>query len=161
MQSTLVLVVKIGLLVVLWLFIWVTVRTLNRDVSRATNSAAAPTGVPVALAGAVPASSGAHSGRGRSRGAVPQSVVLTSGPLTGTTLALAGYDEVTVGRSSSCILVLEDDFASGTHARLIHQGPDWYLEDLDSRNGTFLGGQRTTSPSPSASAASSGSGRRR
>jgi pSer/pThr/pTyr-binding forkhead associated (FHA) protein len=53
-----------------------------------------------------------------------------------------------VGRSSGCTLVLEDDFASGTHARLIRRGPDWYLEDLDSRNGTFLAGQRIDQPEP-------------
>ena len=143
MQSTLVLLVKVGLLVVLWLFIWVTVRAMNRDVARAT-SGAAPVGP-----GNSP-SPAAHAARGRafSRSAGPQSLVLTTGALTGTTLALAGYDEITVGRSSGCTLVLEDDFASGTHARLIRRGSDWYLEDLDSRNGTFLGGQRIDQPEP-------------
>lgn len=146
MQSTLVLVVKIGLLVVLWLFIWVAVRAMNRDVGRAATSGAVPVGgghgTYVASAPAQP------RGRGFSRGAGPQSLTLTTGPLTGTTLALAGYDEVTVGRSSGCTLVLEDDFASGAHARLIRRGTDWYLEDLDSRNGTFLSGQRIDQPEP-------------
>lgn len=148
MQSTLVLLVKVGLLVVLWLFIWVTVRAMNRDVARAT-SGAAPVG-PGGAPAAAPGAHAAHAGRGRafSRSAGPQSLVLTTGSLAGTTLALAGYDEITVGRSSGCTLVLEDDFASGTHARLIRRGSDWYLEDLDSRNGTFLGGQRIDQPEP-------------
>ncbi|AWT24926.1 FHA domain-containing protein FhaB/FipA [Corynebacterium provencense] len=143
MQSTLVLLVKVVLLVVLWLFIWVTVRAMNRDVARAT-SGAAPVGPGT---GHAPS---AHSARGLafSRSAAPRSLILTSGPLAGTTLALSGYDEITVGRSSGCTLVLEDDFASGTHARLIRRGPDWFLEDLDSRNGTFLDGQRIDQPEP-------------
>ncbi|WP_312899816.1 FHA domain-containing protein FhaB/FipA [Corynebacterium variabile] len=146
MQSTLVLVVKIGLLVVIWLFIWVAVRAMNRDVGRAATSGAVPVGGgKAAYAASAPAQ---HRGRGFSRSVGPQSLALTTGPLTGTTLALAGYDEVTVGRSSGCTLVLEDDFASGTHARLIRRGPDWYLEDLDSRNGTFLAGQRIDQPEP-------------
>lgn len=146
MQSTLVLVVKIGLLVVLWLFIWVAVRAMNRDVGRAATAGAVPIGGgKAAYKASAPAQ---HRGRGFSRSSGPQSLALASGPLTGTTLALAGYDEVTVGRSSGCTLVLEDDFASGTHARLIRRGPDWYLEDLDSRNGTFLAGQRIDQPEP-------------
>lgn len=140
MQSTLVLLIKVGLLIVLWIFIWVTIRALNRDVNQAAN-AGATTG------GALPIASHGR-GVGRSRSSAPQSLVLTTGSLTGTTLALAGYDEVTIGRSASCTLVLEDDFASGTHARLIRRGPDWFLEDLDSRNGTFLGGQRIDQPEP-------------
>lgn len=143
MQSTLVLVVKIGLLVVLWLFIWVTIRSLNRDVGRAATS-----GTVSAGAGAAFAASATPRHRGFSRSSAPQNLILTTGPLTGTTLSLTGYDEVSVGRSSGCTLVLEDDFASGTHARLIRRGSDWYLEDLDSRNGTFLGGQRIDQPEP-------------
>ncbi|WP_297008109.1 FHA domain-containing protein [uncultured Corynebacterium sp.] len=147
MQSTLVLVVKIGLLVVLWLFIWVTVRAMNRDVGRAATSGAVPVSGGQVAAYATP-SPAQHRGRGFSRSGEPQSLTLTTGPLTGTTLALAGYDEITVGRSSGCTLVLEDDFASGTHARLMRRGADWYLEDLDSRNGTFLAGQRIDQPEP-------------
>lgn len=141
MQSTLVLLIKVGLLVVLWIFIWVTIRALNRDVNQAANAGAAAT---MGSSPAVPHGRGV----GRSRSSAPQSLTLTTGPLTGTTLALAGYDEVTIGRSASCTLILEDDFASGTHARLIRRGPDWFLEDLDSRNGTFLGGQRIDQPEP-------------
>ena len=51
MQSTLVLVVKIGLLVVLWLFIWVAVRAMNRDVGRAATAGAVPVGGGCAAGG--------------------------------------------------------------------------------------------------------------
>lgn len=51
-----------------------------------------------------------------------------------------------MGRSGSCTLVLEDDFASGTHARMFTRSGLWLVEDMDSRNGTFLNGQRIDQP---------------
>jgi hypothetical protein len=148
MQSSMVLLAKIGLLVVLWLFIWVAIRALNRDVSRASSAGTGPAGAAVVAAGTGAASApvkGRH-GRGFGRSQAPHSLVITDGPLTGTTLDLTGYEEITVGRSKGCTLVLEDDFSSGTHARLHRRGDDWYLEDLDSRNGTFLDSQRIDQP---------------
>ena len=91
------------------------------------------------MSGETPGPSG---GRGFRRAKAPSSLTLISGPLTGTFLNLQGYDEVTLGRSQNCTLVLEDDFASGHHARLLRRGSDWFIEDLDSRNGTWLNNQR-------------------
>ncbi|MEY8566495.1 FHA domain-containing protein [Corynebacterium sp.] len=140
MQTTLVLLAKIALLVVLWLFVWVAVRAMRKDVNAmAATAGAAPASGP----SAGPKPSG---GRGFRRATPPGSLTLTSGPLTGTTLNLQGYRDVTLGRSGSCTVVLEDDFASGTHARLFRQGDTWLLEDLDSRNGSFLNGQRIDQP---------------
>ena len=80
------------------------------------------------------------------RAPAPRSLTLTTGPLAGTTLDLEGYREVTIGRSATCTLVVEDDFASASHARLSNTGSGWYVEDLDSRNGTFLDGLRIDQP---------------
>jgi pSer/pThr/pTyr-binding forkhead associated (FHA) protein len=41
--------------------------------------------------------------------------------------------------------VLSDDYASGRHARIFPQDGDWYVEDLESTNGTFVGQQRVAS----------------
>lgn len=152
MQTTLLLVVKIGLLVLLWFFIWMTLRALRKDVSRAAAPSQAQ-GVPMGHMGPPAPQAGLAGGtsnggfRGaRNRTNPPKSLIITSGPLTGTTLNFQGYDEITIGRSSVSTLQLEDDFASGTHARLIRRGRDWFIEDLDSRNGTWLNGQRIDQP---------------
>jgi pSer/pThr/pTyr-binding forkhead associated (FHA) protein len=51
--------------------------------------------------------------------------------------------DFTVGREGS--LVIEDDFASGQHARFMTVRGLWYVEDLDSTNGTALNGRRILS----------------
>jgi len=48
--------------------------------------------------------------------------------------------DFTVGRDGS--LVIDDDFASGQHARFLTIRGLWYVEDLGSTNGTALNGRR-------------------
>ncbi|MFQ4150504.1 FHA domain-containing protein [Arthrobacter sp. LAPM80] len=74
-------------------------------------------------------------------------VVVTEGPLAGTTLELSGTP-ILLGRAQEATLVLEDDYASGRHARLFPQGTRWFIEDLGSTNGTFLGGTALTRALP-------------
>ncbi len=51
--------------------------------------------------------------------------------------------DFTVGREGS--LAIDDDFASGQHARFQTVRGLWYIEDLGSRNGTSLNGRRVLS----------------
>lgn len=46
-----------------------------------------------------------------------------------------------IGRAPGNTIVLDDDYASSEHALLMLRGDQWWLEDLNSRNGTFLNGQ--------------------
>lgn len=48
---------------------------------------------------------------------------------------------VTIGRLGGNDLVLSDPAVSGRHARVIHEGGDVFIEDLGSRNGTFINGR--------------------
>jgi len=51
--------------------------------------------------------------------------------------------EITVGRGGGCALVLADDhYASTVHARVFRRGNDLYVDDLESRNGTFVNGKQ-------------------
>ncbi len=55
-------------------------------------------------------------------------------------------EEITVGRGGGCGIVLPDDsFVSTVHARLFRRGNDVFVEDLGSRNGTFLNGDPVSS----------------
>jgi pSer/pThr/pTyr-binding forkhead associated (FHA) protein len=53
---------------------------------------------------------------------------------------------VVIGRSSTANLVLDDDFASGRHAQIVPRGGGWFLEDLGSTNGTFVGREKIAGP---------------
>ena len=66
---------------------------------------------------------------------------VTGGRMSGTTMAL-GSTSITVGRDPSCTLVLDDSYASTRHARIFPDGGSWYVEDLGSTNGTYLGSER-------------------
>lgn len=50
--------------------------------------------------------------------------------------------EVSMGRSSNCDIVLEDDLASRNHATILSNGNTFTLRDNDSRNGTLINGTR-------------------
>ena len=45
---------------------------------------------------------------------------------------------ITVGRAPTSDIVLDEQFVSSTHARLVPRGQFYYVEDLGSTNGTFV-----------------------
>ena len=73
------------------------------------------------------------------------SIVLTfmSGPRDGETVSLEASGEpvnVSIGRTPDNTLSLPDDpDASRRHARLVQREEEWWLEDVGSSNGTFMG----------------------
>jgi phosphoserine phosphatase RsbU/P len=48
----------------------------------------------------------------------------------------------TIGRQGDNNLVLRDNRASRAHARIVAENGDYFVEDLDSRHGVFVNGQR-------------------
>ncbi len=52
-------------------------------------------------------------------------------------------DEVVIGRSTRAGLTISDRSLSRLHARLFRSGESWFVEDLGSRNGTFIDQVRT------------------
>ena len=57
-------------------------------------------------------------------------------------------DCVILGRHPSCDIVLEIGAVSRQHARIVRTGSGFFLEDLNSRNGTYLNGQRVHGRQP-------------
>jgi len=55
-------------------------------------------------------------------------------------------DSVVVGRSTRCEITIADRFLSRRHARFFATGEGWQIEDLGSRNGTFINGRRVEGP---------------
>ncbi len=141
---------RLGYLGLLWVLVLAVALVVRRDVygTRVTRKAT-PTPRPAAPAAPAPAPSPAPAGPATPAQAPAAStalrLVVTEGSLQGTTLTL-GQAPVLVGRAPECTLVLDDDYASGRHARFFLRDGLWHVEDLGSTNGTFIGRDRLTGP---------------
>ena len=68
-----------------------------------------------------------------------KSKVPVSSPLAN---RLAIYGEAIIGRGKGCDISIKEDYISAKHAHIWFDDGEWYLEDLGSRNGTAVNGQR-------------------
>ena len=51
-------------------------------------------------------------------------------------------EEITIGRRDNNSIILADPFVSGSHAKAYVKNNEFYLEDINSTNGTFINGNR-------------------
>ena len=154
MIDIVLLVLKIGILVLLYLFIWQVVRMAVGNVrnpagrrrrSRRGAAGGRAPGPRVHAAGARDAPRGArlgaHDGRRAAR-------LLGASSTRGSSSRRAPSSPpascsrcdgwVTVGRATSSNIVLDEHFVSSTHARFVPRGQLYFVEDLGSTNGTFV-----------------------
>ena len=129
MDTTVILSARFGLLALLWLFILLVVFVQRKDVVRA--------------AGTVQRQVAAQTPVKRDK---PGRLTVVEGPLKGSHMEVAALEELTIGRGPDNDFQLGDDFSSSRHARLFRRGSEWFIEDLDSRNGTFVQGTRIDQP---------------
>jgi hypothetical protein len=131
----LLLILKIGFLVLLYLFIWRIVASASRDIRSPNESMII---APGHAAGPVVAPAQAGGGR---------LVVVNSPTLPPGEEYELDSAAFTVGRSSANDIELTgDDFASSRHARFEPRSDGVWIHDLGSTNGTFVNGVRLQSP---------------
>ena len=142
MSELVLTALRLGFLVLLWVLILSVVAALRRDLSVGKK---ARTGAPSAREvrknpdlAPEPAPPAKQSAR---------TLAVVDGVQAGTSMELAA-SPILLGRAQEATLVLEDDYASGRHARLFPQGSRWFIEDLGSTNGTFLGEAQLTRAQP-------------
>ncbi len=130
--------IKIGFLALLWMFVLSSVSVIKSDMfgervdakrgnegkSSKSNRPSKPT---------------------KKRRGAPTKLVISEGSNAGTTVPLEGAP-ILLGRGADATIRLDDDYVSTRHARFVPHGEDWYVEDLGSTNGTYIGSQRITTP---------------
>jgi pSer/pThr/pTyr-binding forkhead associated (FHA) protein len=75
----------------------------------------------------------------------PRVLTISQGNQAGQTADLAN-GMIMIGRGADCQLILDDDYVSTRHARVVGAPNGIYIEDLGSTNGTYVNGQRITAP---------------
>lgn len=129
------LVLKVGFIVLLYLFIWRIVRSASRDFRTG------PASESVIMAPAEASSLGlAPTKRAKL-------VVLKSPALEVGDEVPVDSMPVAIGRGGQNEVPLEaDEFASAEHARFESKRDGLWVEDVGSTNGTFVNGARVTTP---------------
>lgn len=124
------LALKIGFLVLLYLFIWRIVRTARKEITVPQESMI----LSPEQARELRSQAGLVGGR----------LVVQEGPgLPGGTEFVLDSEPLTAGRDDSNDIVLRrDEFVSATHARFELRGDGAWVQDLGSTNGTYLNGVR-------------------
>ncbi|MFS0885843.1 FHA domain-containing protein [Aeromicrobium sp. 179-A 4D2 NHS] len=132
--------IKLGFLAVLWLFVLSAVSVIRTDIFGTKVSTPKP-----AKGQKQPKPQKAKRTK-RARGA-PRTLQIVDGPNAGQSVPL-GTEPILLGRGTDAAIRLDDDYVSTRHARFATNGEQWFVEDLGSTNGTYIGSQRITSPVP-------------
>lgn len=137
MSELTLFLVRIAFLAILWIFVLSAISVIRSDMfgARVPTAPAAPGKQPKP-----PKQPGSRRGQ-------PTHVAVVQGVNTGITADLA-QAPILIGRGNDAAIRLDDDYVSTRHARIVSSGGQWYVEDLGSTNGTYLGSQRLTQPVP-------------
>jgi hypothetical protein len=120
---------KFGFLAVLYLFLFWVAQSAFRELRRTTAPAPEATGIhPI--------------GPGGRAAATDAWLVATTGGGLDAGERFDLFGGISIGRSPDADVRIEDRFASGLHARIYSRGASYYVEDMNSTNGTFLNGER-------------------
>jgi pSer/pThr/pTyr-binding forkhead associated (FHA) protein len=140
-QELTLMLIRFAYLAILWIFVLGAISVIRSDMFGARVEAPAGPSRREQKAAAKAQKSGRKPSR-PPRG-TPTQVVIVDGPQTGLSVSL---DEVPIliGRGPDAAIRLDDDYVSTRHARIGSSGDTWYVEDLGSTNGTYIGSQRLT-----------------
>jgi pSer/pThr/pTyr-binding forkhead associated (FHA) protein len=139
-ELTLVLI-RFAYLAILWIFVLSAISVIRSDMF----------GARVAREGrqerraAKDAKAKARPKPAKPRRGTPTAVAIVEGGNKGEVISLDGAP-LLIGRGNDAAIRLDDDYVSTRHARIGNSGDQWYVEDLGSTNGTYVGSRRITQP---------------
>jgi len=139
MSELTLFLIRVAYLAILWIFVLSAISVIRSDMFGAR--------VPEAARGAATRSRKAPKAAKappKRRGS-PTHVLVTEGANTGERADLDNAP-ILIGRGNDAAIRLDDDYVSTRHARIAASGDQWFVEDLGSTNGTYIGSVRITQP---------------
>lgn len=142
MSELTLFLVRIAYLAILWIFVLSAISVIRSDMFGAR--------VPEAArgegrrAGRAPKAAKAAKPPSKRRG-TPTHLFVAEGSNAGERVDLE-HAPILIGRGADAAIRLDDDYVSTRHARIAASGDQWFVEDLGSTNGTYVGSVRITQP---------------
>ncbi|WP_244930712.1 FHA domain-containing protein [Nocardioides sp. W7] len=136
MSELTLLLVRIAYLAILWIFVLSAISVIRSDMFGAR--------VPEAARAKAPRKEKTAKAPSKRRGA-PTHVLVVEGSSAGERADLE-HAPILIGRGTDAAIRLDDDYVSTRHARIAASGDQWFVEDLGSTNGTYIGTVRITQP---------------
>ncbi|TGN63165.1 FHA domain-containing protein [Nocardioides eburneiflavus] len=139
MSELTLFLIRVAFLAILWIFVLSAISVIRSDMFGAR--------VPETARGGAPAPTGrkANAKPRKPRRGAPTHLLVVEGAEAGTRAELADAP-LLIGRGSDAAIKLDDDYVSTRHARVAASGDEWFVEDLGSTNGTYVGPVRITQP---------------
>ena len=137
MSELSLVLIRFGYLVVLWIFVLATLSVIRTDMFGARAARQASGGQDRRAAKPT------RSKPAKPRRGDPTSVAIVEGGNAGEVVSLANAP-LLIGRGNDAAIRLDDDYVSTRHARIALSGDQWYVEDVGSTNGTYVGSSRIT-----------------
>ncbi|MGZ4449533.1 MAG: FHA domain-containing protein FhaB/FipA [Blastococcus sp.] len=140
MSELTLFLIRIAYLAILWIFVLSAISVIRSDMFGARVPEAARSGGDRRGAKAAKPAKAPAKRRGS-----PTHVLVTEGANAGERAELE-HAPILIGRGSDAAIRLDDDYVSTRHARIAASGDQWFVEDLGSTNGTYIGSVRITQP---------------
>ncbi len=137
MSELTLFLIRVAYLAILWIFVLSAISVIRSDMFGAR--------VPEAARGAEARKERRGAKAPPKRRGSPTHVMVTEGGNAGQRAEL-DQAPILIGRGSDAAIRLDDDYVSTRHARIAASGDQWFVEDLGSTNGTYIGTVRITQP---------------
>ncbi|HEY3529915.1 MAG TPA: FHA domain-containing protein [Nocardioides sp.] len=136
MSELTLFLIKISYLAILWIFVLSAISVVRSDMFGA-RMPATPREAAAPKARRQP--------KQKARKGSPTHVLVVDGANKGERADLS-QAPILIGRGADAAIRLDDDYVSTRHARIAASGDQWFVEDLGSTNGTYIGSARITQP---------------
>ena len=136
MSELTLFLIRLAFLAILWIFVLSALSVIRSDMF----GARIPEGARAAAQRNARPPKPARARRG-----APTHVLVVDGENQGERAELSAAP-ILIGRGPDAAIRLDDDYVSTRHARIAASGDQWFVEDLGSTNGTYIGSVRITQP---------------